>query len=253
MRALLIVLLAAAGLALGPLLRAVVVALSVPPGHPEAARPQRRKCPGCGVPLVRALPPPRLLAGLPPQLLARLLPGRCANCGTRLGPPPLTVEVTAGALLGLLGAAVHPGLVLAALCLLAVCAIPLAFVSLVVFLAAAAAATNGGDWSRLGRALLGGLAFAGFCLVLFVISPGGMGPGDVLTELRPRVGQGAPRHRVWLFCQFRGRVRCLRVPQFWSWMCSSTTVGSVSVEVHRWTGRGRGMSQGWWCPGSGRL
>ncbi|MGH3157989.1 MAG: prepilin peptidase [Streptosporangiaceae bacterium] len=143
MRPLLIVLLVAAGLALGPVLRAVVVALS----------------------------------------------------GAR--PPPLTVEVAAGALLGLLGAAVHPGLVLAALCLLAVCAIPLAFVdlatrrlpdlltgpaylSVVAFLLlAAASAATGGDWSRLGRALLGGLAFAGFCLMLFVISPGGIGPGDI--------------------------------------------------------------------------
>jgi hypothetical protein len=190
------------------------------------------------------------------------------GCRTRLGPAPWSVEVAAALLLGLLAAAVHPGLVLAAMCLLAVCTIPLAFVDLdtrrlpdlltgpafllaALFLLLAAAA--GGDWSRFGRALLGGVAFAGFCLVLFLISPGAIGAGDVLTELRPRVGQGAPRHRVWLFCQLRGRVRCLRVPQFWSWMCSSTTVGSVSVEVHRWTGRGRGMSQGWWCPGSGRL
>jgi leader peptidase (prepilin peptidase)/N-methyltransferase len=139
---LLIVFLVLAGLALGPLLRAVVVSLS----------------------------------------------------GAR--PPPLTVEVTAGALLGLLGAAVPPGFVLAALCLLAVCAIPLAFVDLATrrlpdlltgpaylvlagFLLLATATSATGDWSRLGRAVLGGLAFAGFCLVLFVISPGGIGPGDI--------------------------------------------------------------------------
>jgi leader peptidase (prepilin peptidase)/N-methyltransferase len=94
---------------------------------------------------------------------------------------------------GLLAAAVHPPLVLAAMCLLAICAIPLAFIDLAarrlpdvltrpaygavtVFLLLAAA--HGGDWSRLGRALLGGAAYAGFCLALFMISPDGIGAGD---------------------------------------------------------------------------
>jgi leader peptidase (prepilin peptidase) / N-methyltransferase len=97
-------------------------------------------------------------------------------------------------LLGLLAAVVRPGLVLAAVCLLGVCAIPLAFIDLaarrlsdvltgpaygitVLFLLLAAGLT--GDWSRLGRALLGGATFAGFCLLLFLISPRGIGPGDV--------------------------------------------------------------------------
>jgi leader peptidase (prepilin peptidase) / N-methyltransferase len=175
MRPVLIALLAVAGLAIGPLLRAVIVRLSVPSGEPW-----RRACPGCAASLSWFWPPTAA--------------GRCGSCPARLGPPPATVEVAAAGLLGLLGAAVHPGLVLVAVALLAVCAIPLAFVDLatrrlpdlltgpayavtVGFLLLAAA--TGGDWSRLGRALLGGVAFAGFCLVLFLISPGGIGPGDV--------------------------------------------------------------------------
>ncbi len=97
-------------------------------------------------------------------------------------------------LLGLLAAVVRPGLVLAAVCLLAVCAIPLAFIDLAVrrlpdvltgpayagpVLFLLLAAIDGGHWSGLGRALPGGAAFTGFCLLLFLISPGGFGPGDV--------------------------------------------------------------------------
>jgi leader peptidase (prepilin peptidase)/N-methyltransferase len=136
---------------------------------------------------------PRLRTALP--ALPVLPPtGRCPACRGRLGPPALTVEVTAAVLLGLLAARIHPGLVLTALCWLAACAIPLAYIDAgsrrlpdlltapafagtAVFLLAAAAA--GGGWSRLGRGLLGGVAYAAFCLILFLISPAGMGPGDV--------------------------------------------------------------------------
>jgi leader peptidase (prepilin peptidase)/N-methyltransferase len=99
-----------------------------------------------------------------------------------------------GVLLGVLAARVHPGLVLAAACGLAVCVVPLAFIDVavhrlpdvltggayavtVLFLLLAAA--SGGHWGGLGRALLGGLALAGFYLVLMLISPSGMGLGDV--------------------------------------------------------------------------
>jgi leader peptidase (prepilin peptidase)/N-methyltransferase len=194
MRPLLIALLAAAGLAIGPWLRAGSVRLSVPPGEPW-----RRACPDCSH----------------PQLVA----GRGTKCRGGLGPAPWTVEMAGAVLLGLLAAAVHPGLVLAAMCLLAVCAIPLAFVDLaarrlpdlltgpaygvvVLFLLLAVAA--GGDWSRLGRAVAGGAAYAGFCLLLFLISPGALGPGDVLTELRRRARRAASRHRALLFCQLEG-------------------------------------------------
>jgi leader peptidase (prepilin peptidase)/N-methyltransferase len=97
-------------------------------------------------------------------------------------------------LLGVLAARVHPGLVLAAACGLAVCAVPLAFIDLAVHrlpdvLTAGAyavtvlflllAAASGGHWGDLERAVLGGLALAGFYLVLMLISPSGMGLGDV--------------------------------------------------------------------------
>ena len=97
-------------------------------------------------------------------------------------------------LLGALAARVHPGLVLAAACWLALCAVPLAFIDVAVYrlpdpltaaayagvaalLLAAAAVT--GPWSALLRAWLGGLALAGFYLLLMVISPSGMSLGDV--------------------------------------------------------------------------
>jgi leader peptidase (prepilin peptidase)/N-methyltransferase len=214
-RVLLIVLLAGAGLLTGPVLRALVVALSVPAGEPW-----RRACPACAAPLrlaARTHPaavgiagpaasgmgsapggPPAALGG-PPAASRFRLPalspaGRCADCGSRFGPPPFTVELTAGVLLAALGARVHPGLVLAAACWLALCAVPLgfidaaarrlpdvltapAFAGTVLLLVAAAAA--GGQWPTLGRAVLGGIALAGFYLLLVLISPSGMGMGDV--------------------------------------------------------------------------
>ena len=113
-------------------------------------------------------------------------------------PPALAAGAVTAVLLGGLAARVHPALVLAAACWLAACAVPLACTDLavqrlpdpltgaayagtVVLLLAAAAV--GGPWSALGpaflRALLGGLALAGFYLLLMVISPSGMSLGDV--------------------------------------------------------------------------
>ncbi|HLQ52755.1 MAG TPA: A24 family peptidase, partial [Streptosporangiaceae bacterium] len=115
-------------------------------------------------------------------------------CGQRTGPPRLTVEVTAALLLGALAARVHPGLVLAAACWLALCAVPLAFIDAAVrrlpdlltgpafagtALLLLAAAAAGGHWHALARAALGGIALAGFYLALALISPSGMGMGDV--------------------------------------------------------------------------
>ena len=109
-------------------------------------------------------------------------------------PPALAAGAVTAVLLGGLAARVHPALVLAAACWLAACAVPLACTDLAVqrlpdpltgaayagtavFLLAAAAV--GGTWSALLRALLGGLALAGFYLLLMVISPSGMSLGDV--------------------------------------------------------------------------
>ena len=215
MRPVLIAALAAAGLAAGPVLRAVIAALSVPSGQPW-----RRSCPACESPLPpaaarlatgrvtgpgqRAAPPTRPTGAAsaarpgwrPVRAALPVLPpdGRCPACRARLGPPALTVEVTAAVVAGVLAARIHPVLVLTAICWLAACAIPLAYVDAAVsrlpdlltvpayagtavFLLAAAA--DDGSWSRLGRGLLGGAGYAAFCLVLFLFSPSGMGPGDV--------------------------------------------------------------------------
>ncbi|HEY2579548.1 MAG TPA: A24 family peptidase [Streptosporangiaceae bacterium] len=178
MRVLLVVLLVAAGLVLGPVLRALVVRLAVPPG-----RPRRRSCPACGSSLS--------LAG---SLPVTATTGRCPACRTRVGPPAFSVEVTAAALLGLLAARIHPGLTLAAMCWLAVCAIPLGYVDAAVkrlpdvLTGPAFAGTAGllliasamhSHWAILGRCLLGGVAFAAFCFLLLLVSPSGMGLGDV--------------------------------------------------------------------------
>ena len=108
-------------------------------------------------------------------------------------PPVLAVAVTTAILFGALATRVHPGLVLAAACWLAACAVPLAFIdaavrrlpdrltipayagTAVLLLAAAAS----GHWPVLLRAALGGLALAGLYLALLLFSPSAMGLGDV--------------------------------------------------------------------------
>ena len=137
-----------------------------------------------------------------PWILAAAAAGALAGPPVRAGvlarygvaPPALTVEVTGAALLGGISARVPPGLVLAAACWLAVCSVPLAFTDAAVrrlpdaltgaalagttlLLLAAAAAS--GHWHPLARAVLGGAALAGFYLALALISPAGMGMGDV--------------------------------------------------------------------------
>jgi leader peptidase (prepilin peptidase)/N-methyltransferase len=132
-----------------------------------------------------------LLAGWPQRaVIARL--------DISPAPPALAAGAVTAVLLGGLAARVHPALILAAACWLAACAVPLActdfavqrlpdpltgaaYAGTVVFLLLAAAV--GGPWSALGpaflRALLGGLALAGFYLLLMIISPSGMSLGDV--------------------------------------------------------------------------
>jgi leader peptidase (prepilin peptidase)/N-methyltransferase len=109
-------------------------------------------------------------------------------------PPVLPVAVTTAILFGALATRVHPGLVLAAACWLAACAVPLAFIDAAVrrlpdrltipaYAGTAAllllAAVVSGHWPTLLRAALGGLALAGFYLTLLLISPSAMGLGDV--------------------------------------------------------------------------
>jgi leader peptidase (prepilin peptidase) / N-methyltransferase len=110
------------------------------------------------------------------------------------GPRPLTVEVTTALLLGALAVQVHPALVLAAACWLALCAVPLAFIDATVrrlpdpltaiayagtALLLTAAAVAGGQWHDMARAALGGITLTGCYLALALIHPAGLGMGDV--------------------------------------------------------------------------
>ena len=143
--------------------------------------------------LVASLAAAGLLAGWPQRAVITRL-----DISPR--PPALAAGAVTAVLLGSLAARVHPGhltLVLAAACWLVACAVPLACTDLavqrlpdpltgaayagtaVLLLAAAAVGGLEGSWSALVRALLGGLALAGFYLLLMVISPSGMSLGDV--------------------------------------------------------------------------
>jgi leader peptidase (prepilin peptidase)/N-methyltransferase len=137
--------------------------------------------------LIASLAAAGLLAGWPQRAVITRL-----DVSPR--PPALAAGAVTAVLLGGLAARVHPILVLAAACWLAACAVPLActdfavqrlpdpltgaaYAGTVVLLLLAAAV--GGPWSALFRALLGGLALAGFYLLLILISPSGMSLGDV--------------------------------------------------------------------------
>jgi leader peptidase (prepilin peptidase)/N-methyltransferase len=176
---LLVAVLAVAGLAIGWCLRTVVVRLAVPAGEPP-----RAGCPACGRQILA--PGRRLRSAAAPS-------GRCPACRARVGPPPLAVEVSTAVLLGVLAARVHPGLVLAAACWLAICTVPLAWIDAAVqrlpdVLTASAyagtagllllAAAAGGHWQDMLRAAGGGLALAAAYLALVVVSRSAIGLGD---------------------------------------------------------------------------
>ncbi len=173
---LLVAVLAAAGVVIGWCLRIVVFRYSVPAGEPP-----RGSCPACGRPAGGWRRP------------AASPSGRCPACRARIGPPPLALELSVAVLLGGLAARVHPGLVLAAACWLAVCAVPLAWIDAAVqrlpdVLTAPAyagtagflllAAATSGHWPSLLRAAGGGLALAAAYLALAVISRSAIGLGD---------------------------------------------------------------------------
>jgi leader peptidase (prepilin peptidase)/N-methyltransferase len=206
----LIAALALAGLAAGWPQRIIIFRYAVPPSAPP-----RTACPTCvppapsisstlpappifsasstlSTPLVPSDPLTPSISSAPPTPSAwlRTFSGRCPACGVRTGPPALAVAVITAILLGTLAARVHPGLVLAAACWLAACAVPLAFIDAAVrrlpdrLTAAAYAGTvvflaTTGHWPSLLRAILGGLVLAGFYLALLLISPSAMGLGDV--------------------------------------------------------------------------
>jgi leader peptidase (prepilin peptidase) / N-methyltransferase len=161
---------AVSGLAAGALLRGVVFRLSVPAGAPD-----RTACPRCSAP-VR------------PWLAIR-----CRQCGRALGLPGAMELATAAVLALLLGRfGGQPdvvafgfmgalGVALAAVDIsvqrlpdrLTLPAYPLLITLL------ALAAVTGHDAGALLRAVLGGLALAGFFLLLALLRPGQMGGGDI--------------------------------------------------------------------------
>jgi leader peptidase (prepilin peptidase) / N-methyltransferase len=172
---------ALAGLAIGWGQRAVIVRYESRGGDAG-----RRCCPACGQQAAAG----RWLAQLPGPA------GRCSACGARNGPPAAVVEATMAVLLGLLAARIHPGFVLAAACWLALCAVPLGFIDaatrrlpnvltaaayagVAAFLVLAAAASS--RWDDLLRAGIGGLALAGFYVLLVFAARAGMGMGDAKT------------------------------------------------------------------------
>ena len=191
---LLVAALAVAGLAIGWCLRTVVVRLAVPAGEPP-----RAGCPACG----EQIPADggRRAASRPGGILAAALrfrpaaspSGRCPACRARVGPPPFAVELSTAVLLGALAARVHPGLVLAAACWLAVCSVALAWIDAAVqrlpdVLTGSAyagtagllllAAAAGGHWHSMLRAAGGGLVLAAAYLALAVVSRSAIGLGD---------------------------------------------------------------------------
>jgi leader peptidase (prepilin peptidase) / N-methyltransferase len=171
---------ATAGLAAGPVLRAVIFCFGVPYGDP-----QRQACPVCGN-IVRG----RRWPAWPP-----LRPtGRCAACQTRIGPPLLSVELLTAVVLAVVAARATSAWELAALGWLAIVSVPLAFIDLAVrrlpnqltgaayagtVALLATAALTGHHPGQLGRAALGGAALAGGYLIMLAAFPSGIGGGDV--------------------------------------------------------------------------
>lgn len=161
---------AVVGLLAGAAIRATVFRLSVPSGDPE-----RIACPRCNAPT--------------PSRLAL----RCGRCRTSLGTPLALELSTAGVLALLLGrfggqADVVAfgffgvlGVALAAIDIVVqrlpdLLTLP-AYPILIVLLTGAAIVDH--DFAALLRALLGGLALAGFYLVLALVRPGQLGGGDI--------------------------------------------------------------------------
>ncbi|MGW5865825.1 prepilin peptidase [Streptomyces sp. NPDC055239] len=122
---------------------------------------------------------------------------RCAD-GTRIGPRTLTVSLATALVCAALAAATGPRPELAVWLLLApfgvllavvdfgvhrlpdVLTLPLAVAALVLLGGAALLPEHGGSWVH---ALYGGLGLGGAYFVLFLISPNGMGFGDVKLAL----------------------------------------------------------------------
>ena len=161
------VIVAAIGVLVAPLLRALIFRHSV-----ETGEHWRRSCSTCDRP-VYALSPL----------------GRCLHCRTRLGPPPWVVEAVAAFALGLLAWRLPMSLPLFAFGWIALLGVALAFIdwqvhrlpdrlTLPAFLGAAGLLALDNQPGRLWTAVLCALAMAACYLMLTLISRGALGLGD---------------------------------------------------------------------------
>ncbi|WP_234359549.1 prepilin peptidase [Plantactinospora sp. BC1] len=188
------------GVLLGPLLRREIFRYAVPAaGPPEESPPRpdvpvgrsvRRSCPHCaatiGAPTRR-----NPLGVLPPT-------GRCPRCRGAVGPRAGLVEVVTATVYAALAARVDDVLPLLAYAWIAGFGIVLGFVDVAVrrlpdrltlpagagvagLLGAATLAS--GQFGRYAVAVACALALAGAYLGLLLLSPGGLGPGDVKLAL----------------------------------------------------------------------
>ena len=177
------------GLAVGSFLNVVIHRV---PRKESVVRP-RSRCPGCGTELANR--------DNIPVVSWLLLRGRCRTCGEPISGRYPAVEVTTAVVFAAVGAAVadrdggdHLAVVPAFLVLAAVL-VAVSFIDIEHFLVPnrvliagtyvaapllvlGAAATDGG-WSRLGRSALAVAVAGGALLVLNLVSPRGMGMGDV--------------------------------------------------------------------------
>jgi leader peptidase (prepilin peptidase)/N-methyltransferase len=180
------------GVLAGPRIRSCVFAYGT-----ESGQPPRYACPDCGQPILPVRQRWRSLLSVT---------GRCPACRARIGPSPLLAELTAGLAMAVVAARASSVWELAALAWLVLLAVPLAFIDNAVKrlpnpLTAAAftgplalltlAAATGHQLGHLGRAAIGAAVLGCFYLLLWLIRPGGMGLGDLLTKLRRRSPQAA--------------------------------------------------------------
>lgn len=178
---------AVAGVALGPPLRAAALRYTVRFGLPWRAM----ACPECGHSLRR----PRWPRWPSTWALAR---SRCPECHTRIGPPPLLIELVAAVLFAALAFRAPGPLRLAAWCAVAAAGIVLWQVDLAVqrlpdqltipaFLAATALSAGAGlalgEPGKAAATIGGGAGLAAGYLLLFVVYPAGIGLGDAKLAL----------------------------------------------------------------------
>lgn len=170
------------GLVIGSFLNVVIWRV---PRHESIVRPPSH-CPGCDNKIANR--------DNVPVISWLLLRGHCRNCGTAISPRYPAIEIFTAVLFAAVGARFAHSWALPAYLVLAGALVALSVIDLehyilpsrilypvdgaaVVLLAAASAAQH--EWGAFGRAALGGLvAFAVF-YVIHVVSPRGMGFGDV--------------------------------------------------------------------------